>query len=149
EQQKQELQRRIEELRQMLRQEGQSGRDRLKRMVSFGQQARGNQGSKSGQGGGQGNQGEGQGQGKEGKEGMGQGLSVGAGKSGGSSALMFGPGGVAPGAGEPSPGAGSGSGQRADDWGTGHDPNVRGDASQLKGKAEDVSAVGADTGQGA
>jgi hypothetical protein len=149
EQQKQELRQRIEELRQMLRQEGQSGKDRLKRMMSFGQRAHGNQGSHSGQGGGQGNQGQGQ-EGKEGKDGKGQqGLSLGGGKPGSGSALVFGPGGMASGAGEPSPGAGTGSGQRSDEWGTGHDPNVRGDASQLKGKTEDVSAVGADTGQGA
>jgi hypothetical protein len=47
------------------------------------------------------------------------------------------------------PGGQSGGGDRGgEEWGTGHDPNVRGDATALKGKTEDVSAVGADTGQG-
>ena len=33
--------------------------------------------------------------------------------------------------------------------GSGHDPNLQGDASRLDGKTQDVSAAGVDTGQGA
>jgi hypothetical protein len=56
---------------------------------------------------------------------------------------------MAPGAGEPGQSPGSGEGGDKDSWGTGHDPNVRGDVSGLKGQTEDVTAAGADTGQGA
>jgi hypothetical protein len=46
------------------------------------------------------------------------------------------------------PGGGTepGGGQQ---WGTGHDPNLSGNATDLKGKTVDVTAAGADTGQGA
>jgi hypothetical protein len=152
EQQKEELKRRIEELRQLLRQEGQSGRDRIKRMMAFGNQARGNQGQgqgqgKQGQGQGQGQQGQGEGQGQQGKNGKPQ-LGFGQGQGEGQG-LALGPAGVAPGAGQPGQDPGGGGGADKDSWGTGHDPNVRGDASHLKGQTEDVSAAGADTGQGA
>ncbi|HVW24817.1 MAG TPA: hypothetical protein VHC69_05575 [Polyangiaceae bacterium] len=148
EQQKEELKRRIEELRQLLRQEGQSGRDRIKRMMAFGNQARGQQGQ--GQGGGQQGQGQGQNQG----QGQGQGkkqLTFGQGQGQGEGqGIALGPTGVAPAAGEngQSQGSATGSGDK-DTWGTGHDPNLAGDATKLKGQTEDVTAAGADTGQGA
>jgi hypothetical protein len=148
EQQKEELKRRIEELRQLLRQEGQAGRERMKRMMAFGQRAHGGQGQ---QGQGQG-KGQGQGQGQEG-EGKGKGkgrpeLTMGQGQGPGSGVALS-PAGMAPGAGEPGQSPGSGEGGDKDSWGTGHDPNVRGDVSGLKGQTEDVTAAGADTGQGA
>jgi hypothetical protein len=148
EQQIEELKRRIEELRQLLRQEGQAGRERMKRMMAFGQRAHGGQGQ---QGQGQG-KGQGQGQGQEG-EGKGKGkgrpeLTMGQGQGPGSGVALS-PAGMAPGAGEPGQSPGSGEGGDKDSWGTGHDPNVRGDVSGLKGQTEDVTAAGADTGQGA
>jgi hypothetical protein len=61
----------------------------------------------------------------------------------------------------PMPGQGQGQGQEGKDgnpgqspsdgkgWGTGHDPNVQGDATpDLKGQTHDVTAAGIDTGQG-
>lgn len=147
EQQKEELKRRIEELRQLLRQEGQAGRERLKRMMAFGQRAHGGQGQQ-GQGQGKG-QGQGQGQGQEG-EGKGKrsqrtALSFGQGQGEG---VMLSPGGVGKGAGEPGQSPGGGEGGDKESWGNGHDPNVRGDTSHLKAQTEDVTAAGADTGQG-
>ncbi len=149
EQQKEELKRRIEELRQLLRQEGQAGRDRIKRMMAFGNQARGNQGQ--GQGQGQKGQGQGQGQGEGQGQGQGKGkpqLSFGQGMGEGQG-LALGPAGAAPGGGEPGQAPGSSGGGDKESWGTGHDPNVRGDQTHLRGQTEDVSAAGADTGQGA
>lgn len=148
EQQKEELKRRIEELRQLLRQEGQSGRDRIKRMMAFGNQARGQQGQ--GQGGGQQGQGQGQNQGQgqgPGKKQLTFGFGQGQGEGQG---VALGPTGVAPSAGEngQSQGSATGGGDK-DTWGTGHDPNLAGDATKLKGQTEDVTAAGADTGQGA
>jgi hypothetical protein len=149
EQQKEELKRRIEEMRQLLRQEGQAGRDRIKRMMAFGNQARGQQG----QGGGQ--QGQGQGQGQQQGQGQGQGkgkkqVSVGFGQGeGDGQGIALGATSVAPGAGQngqSQPGS-SGGGDK-ESWGTGHDPNIAGDATHLKGQTEDVTAAGADTGQG-
>ena len=149
EQQKEELKRRIEELRQLLRQEGQSGRDRIRRMLAFGNAARGNPGEGQGkQQGNQGGQGQGQGSGQgKGKKQLSFGLGQGEGDGQG---IALGATGVAPGQGQSgqSPGSASGSGDK-DSWGSGHDPNLRGDATHLKGQTEDVTAAGADTGQGA
>lgn len=157
EEQKRELLRRLEELRQILRQEGQAGRDRVKRMMSFGQRARGGSGKE-----GQGKEGQGQTGGEQRGQGMGQGEGEGQGQGnsgkkpgvgglrpGGGAVVMMTPGGTMPGSGSES-GEQSGGGQQGgDEWGTGHDPNVRGDATKLKGQTEDVTAAGADTGQGA
>jgi hypothetical protein len=146
--QKEELLRRIRELRQTLRQEGQAGRERIRRMMAFGQRAHGGQ---SGKGQGQGQQGDrgsgmGQGQGKGGK-GSEQ-LVFGQGRPGEGNAVMIAPGGENPGAGDRGESQG-GTSQAGTEWGTGHDPNLKGAASALKGHAEDVTAAGADTGQGA
>jgi hypothetical protein len=145
EEQKKELQRKIEELRQILRQEGQAGRDRLKRMMAFGQRAhgQGGEGQKPGQRGRGG-----PGEGKEGKEGKGE-LTLGRGEPGSGSALVMGPGGTAmPGSGEEGSSPGSGQGQPSSEWGTGHDPNLRGDSTNLKGQTENVTAAAVDTGEG-
>jgi hypothetical protein len=150
EQQKEELKRRIEEMRQLLRQEGQAGRDRLKRMMAFGNQARGQQGQ------GRGQQGQGQGQGQQQGQGQGQGkgkkqLTLGFGQGeGDGQGVALGATTVAPGAGQNGQSQpGSNGGGDKESWGTGHDPNVAGDATRLKGQTEDVTAAGADTGQGA
>jgi hypothetical protein len=151
--QKREMLRKLEEMRQIIRQEGQAGRDRLKRMLSFGKRAHGGQG-KEGQGR--------EGQGKQDKPGKGMG--EGKGKDGKQQGMMeLRPGGdtvvMLPGGSMPSPGPGESQGGGADksgggdkggeEWGSGHDPNVRGDSTKLKGQTEDVTAAGADTGQGA
>ncbi|HVU04458.1 MAG TPA: hypothetical protein VHE30_22025 [Polyangiaceae bacterium] len=143
--QKKEMLRRVEELRQMLRQEGQAGRDRLKRMMAFGQRARGQSGQSSGQG-----RGQGHGQGGQGKDGQGQTeLRLGRGQPGGPGGLVIGPGGASmPGQGSESGGPGSGPGGGGEEWGTGHDENVRGDKTALAGKTEDTTAQAVDTGQG-
>jgi hypothetical protein len=161
EQQKQEMKRRLEELRQMLRQEGQAGRERIKRMLEFAQRARGQQGQGQGQPGKPGQQGQGQqGQGQQGQGQQGQGQSGGQGKDGKGRELALGQG--APGAGDAlllkpglsmgsqgqSGGSESGGGDPGNEAGSGHDPNLRGDASHLKGQTSDVTATAADTGQG-
>jgi hypothetical protein len=120
-------------------------------MMAFGQRAHGQNGQSGerGRGGGPG-KGQGEGQGQEGRGQMELRLSQGS---------TGGPGGplvLAPGAGSPVPGAGSqsesgsngGNGQSGSEWGEGHDPNLRGDATKLKGQTEDVTAAAVDTGQG-
>jgi hypothetical protein len=150
--QKREMLKKIEEMRQILRQEGQAGRDRLRRMLSFGQRARGGQGQegREGQQGkmGKGGKGMGEGEGQEGKGQNGKKLGMGQLKPGGGSVVMMTPGGSMsePGGEGDSQGGG---GDRGSEWGSGHDPNLRGDATKLKGQTEDVTAAGADTGQGA
>lgn len=151
EQEKQQLKQRIEELRQILRQEGQAGKDRIKRMLQFGARARGQQGERS-QGQGQG-QGQRQGQGSQGSQGQGSGrgqqLTLGQGAPGEGSAVMMMPGGSMPGGQGSDPGQAGGGAGKGEEWGSGHDPNVRGDATRMQGHTEDVTAAAADTGQGA
>jgi hypothetical protein len=136
--QKREMIRRLRELREVLRQESQGGEGRKERLQRFSERARG--GQKSGKG----KDGEGQGKpgGKGGKDvrlslgrgnaeveipGMGQGQSQGSGKEGDSS---------------------GGSEKGGEKWGSGHDPNLQGNASRLDGKTQDVSAAAMDTGEG-
>jgi hypothetical protein len=142
EEQKKELLKKLQEMRELMRQQGKGGKDQLQRLQKFGQRARG----QSGQGDGQG-QGEGEGQA--------------GGKRDGPLRLGSGPGSVqveipvaqtragvgAPQAGD-KPGSGSepGAGQGA---GTGHNTDLAGAATDLKAKTHDVTAAGADTGQGA
>jgi hypothetical protein len=54
----------------------------------------------------------------------------------------------APGADGQAPGS-DGSGPAGKGYGSGHDPNLAGDPTQLDGKTQDVSAAGVDSGQGA
>lgn len=150
EEQKRELLKKIEEMRQILRQEGQAGRDRLKRMMSFGQRAHGGQGQ-DGREGQQGKSGKGMGEGQEGEGKNGKKLGMGQLRPGGDTVVMMPGGGSIPGEGQGSQSESeSGGGDKGgDQWGSGHDPNVRGNATKLKGQTEDVTAAGADTGQGA
>lgn len=136
--QKKELLRRLEELREVLRQQGKGGKEQLERLRQFSQRARGQ--SRPGQGEGK----EGQGQGKGGKPGQ---LRIGQGSGQGVEVEM-------PGS---SPGSGQGQGQDGDNpgasaagqgRGTGHDSNLEGDPTALKGQTHDVSAAGVDSGQG-
>jgi hypothetical protein len=139
EEQKKELLRKLQEMRELMRQQGKGGKDQLERLKKFGQRARGQSGSSEGQG----EEQPGGGQKKDGPLRLGNGsggpsieipmAQSGRGESQGSSDKS-------PGGSEP------GSGQRA---GTGHDPNLSGAATDLKGKTVDVTAAGADTGQGA
>ena len=143
EEQKQELLKKLQEMRELMRQQGKGGKDQRERMQRFGQRARGQSSA------GQGKPGEGQGEGQQG------------GKKNGPLRMGSGPGSVpidipvpvsqsGQGQGKPSGekpgGSDPGSGQN---YGTGHDSNLTGDATDLKGKTTDVTAAGADTGQGA
>lgn len=154
EQQKRELLKRLQEMREILRQQGAGGQKRMQRMMRFGQRARGQSGQPGGEQSGEG-QGEGQGQG--------QGQGQGHGQAPGEMMPILTPGrggGDIPIAGEGS-GQGSGQGQGPDgeqpgdgggkggkQWGTGHDDKVAGESTDLKGQTKDVVAAGADTGQG-
>jgi hypothetical protein len=133
--QKKEMLKRLQELREVLRQQGKGGKEQMDRMQRFGERARGAGGNKPGQ---------------EGKPG--------SGSQPGQLKLSRGGDGVSldvpmPGS---SPGAASGSGPdgaqnppAGQGYGTGHEPNVAGDPTALVGKTEDVSAAGVDSGQGA
>lgn len=151
EQEKEQLRRRLQELRELVRQQGQGGKQRLQRLMRFAERARGNEGQGQQRGQGQ-KPGAGQGQGQRGtvfKEGQGgQDLLIskggpGAGQPAGVSAGA-GPGGQNK-PGQEQPGGGDSPGRGA---GSGHDPNLAGDPSSLKGNTRDVTAVAADTGQG-
>lgn len=156
---KEELRKRLQEMRELLRQQGKGDKKQLQRLLKFGQKARGGKPGKDGE----------DGQGSEGKGGKlrpGQGgsqpgdgpggLSLGKG-SGGKSIPMPGGGegkgqgpgqGAGSGAGEGGKEPGAGQGKGGEGWGTGHDPNIKGDKSEIKGATKDVTAVASDTGQG-
>jgi len=143
EEQKQELLKKLQEMRELMRQQGKGGKDQMQRMQKFGQRARGQSGA------GQGQPGDGQGEGQKG------------GKKDGPLRLGSGPGSVSIEIPVPQTGSGQGQGQPSGDkpggsdpasgpsYGSGHDPNLAGNATDLKGKTTDVTAAGADTGQGA
>ncbi|MDX2052995.1 MAG: hypothetical protein SFV15_11420 [Polyangiaceae bacterium] len=135
-QDKEQLKKRLEELRDLLRQQGQAGKEQMKRLLRFGQKARGQNGSP-----GEGSP-PGQGDGKDQKGPITL-------RRGGS-----GPGVEIPGSGQPGmpggekAGRGDGPGSRGAEAGVGHDENLRGDPTKLDGQYKDVSAVAADTGEG-
>lgn len=156
---KEELRKRLQEMRELLRQQGKGDKKQLQRLLKFGQKARGGKPGKDGEGGEESG-------GKSGKLRPGQGgsqpgdgpggLSLGKG-SGGKSIPMPGGGegkgkgagqGSGSGAGEGGKEPGSGQGKGGEGWGTGHDPNLKGDKSEIKGSTKDVTAVASDTGQG-
>lgn len=132
-QEKRELIRRMEELRQVMRQQNQGGENRKKQLERFSQRARG---GKPGKDGGEGQQGKGSGKpGEIRLSAGGQRVEIpgmGQGKSGGEGSPTEGPGGGEPGRG----------------YGKGHDPNVSGDPTALAGKTHDVTAAGIDSGEG-
>ncbi|MEZ4294556.1 MAG: hypothetical protein R3B70_06245 [Polyangiaceae bacterium] len=162
---KEELRKRLQELRELLRQQGQAGKERMKRMLKFGKRARGQSGQ---QGQGQGQQGQ-QGQGQDGEDGQdgqdgqqgqqgqgqgqdGQGQGTGPGK-GVTIGLGQGQGqgdGQGPGQGQGQDGNGgdSNGGQPGQGFGTGHDGDIKGDRTDLKGQTTATRAEAADTGQG-
>lgn len=159
---KEELRKRLQELRELLRQQGQAGKERMKRMMKFGKRARGQSGQQQGQGQGQQGQGQGQdgedgedgeqetgqngqGQGQQGQgEGPGQkGVSLGLGQGQGQGDQ---PGGMPGGQGQN--GGEANGGPPGSGWGTGHDSDVKGDRTDLKGQTTATRAEAADTGQG-
>ena len=146
---KQELLRRLREMRELLRQQGKSGGQQMDRLMRFSRRAHGQGGDgqpRSGQGGrlqvrpGQGGQ-------QVPLPGMGRAPGTGSGLLGDKSQ---GKGSPQPGKGNSGgqgdkPGGSHGSGLEA---GVGHDSNVAGDPSAAKGQLQDVTAVAADTGEG-
>jgi hypothetical protein len=136
EQQKQALKERLQQLKELLRQGGAGREEHLKRLRNFSKRARG-QGSEE-QAGQQGKQ-----PGQPGQQGDQQG-------QGGVQRIDV----PIPGAGKPGAqgqpgqsGSGSPSAQR-EDWGSGTNDALKGDATKLKGQTEDVAAAAVDTGQG-
>lgn len=155
---KEDLRQRLDELRELLRQQGQGGKERLSRMLKFGKRAHGGSGGKGPKGekgekgeeqdGSEGDEGEGKDR-QNGKDGQGKGeLVLG---QGGKKVLTIGKGGG------PAPGEGAGqSGQGQDSpggspgkgIGTSHDSNVTGNRTDLKGGTTDIQEQGLDTKQG-
>ena len=132
--QKKEMLKRLQELREVLRQQGKGGKQQMDRMQKFGERARGN-GQKPGQGGKPGN-GTQPGQLR---------LTRGQGDGPGIDVPMPG---SSPGAGQQGEGDGQGDG-KGQGAGRGHDENLVGDPTKLDGKTQDVTAAGVDSGQGA
>jgi hypothetical protein len=132
--QKKEMLKRLQELREVLRQQGKGGKEQMDRMQRFGERARGG-GKQPGQ------------QGKPGNGSQPGQLRLSRGQGDGPSIDVPMPG-SAPAAGKPgdgeSPGGTVGKGA-----GHGHDENLVGDPTKLDGKTQDVTAAGVDSGQGA
>ena len=175
-QEKEQLRQKLQELKEMLRQQGQGGQQQMVRLVKFqqrahgqggdpqqgqgqqgqGQDGQGQQGQgQQGQGQqGQGQQGQGQGQGQQGQGG--QGAGQGQGQGGGSQETwIVGPNGEkilmisqGQGQGQGQGQNGGGGGQPGKGWGTGHDGNVQGKATNPNMGTQDTQVAGQDTGQG-
>ena len=151
---KEELRRRLQELRELLRQQGQGGEKMRQRLQRFLKRARGGKGGKPGKG----DQGQGgerrPGQGQPGQDGkMGEGEGQGQGDRPGG--LVLGPGGTPipvdmPGAGQGSgdqPG-GEGPGEGGKEWGTGSGGDPEGDKTDIDGATHDVRADAVDSQAG-
>jgi hypothetical protein len=157
-QEKQQMLRRLQELRELVRQQGKGGQQRQEQMQRFGERARGRPS------GGQGDSEQGQGQKPGGKQPGGAGgqeLRLGRGSGEGAIPIPGSGQGEGPGQGEQAgmgqgengqgrgDKPGEGAGQGGEEAGKGHDPNLKGERSGgLKGEAKDVTAVAADTGEG-
>jgi hypothetical protein len=157
-QEKEELRRRIQQMRELMRQQGQGGKPRMVRLRRFSERARGGSGQR-----GQGQRGQGQQPGGEqpgGEQPGGQGQQPG-GNGGGEEVWVIGPdgqkvlvlkssggsgSGSQPGGGDQPGGQGDQPGGKS--WGTGHDPNISGNPTNPKMGTQDVTASGVDTGQG-
>jgi hypothetical protein len=135
--QKKEMLKQLQELREVLRQQGKGGKDQMDRMQRFGERARGNGGGKQ----------------------PGQGNKPGNGSKPGQLRLSRGQG-DGPGIDVPMPGSTPAAGKEGDSnspqsgangkgYGQGHDEQLAGDPTDLKGKTQDVTAAGVDSGQGA
>ena len=154
-QEKEELRRRIQQLRELMRQQGQGGQPRMVRLKRFSQRARGGSGQRGQRGQGQRGQGQQPGQGDQpgGQQpgGQGEGEEVWVIGPDGQKVLVLkssgGSGsGSQPGGGDQPGGQGNQPGGSS--WGTGHDPNMKGDATNPNMGTQDVTAAGVDTGQG-
>lgn len=173
---KEQLRQKLQELREMMRQQSQGGQGQMSRLRMFQQKAqgKGGQGGQQGQGQG-GQQGQGQeGQGQEGQgqgqgqgqqaggtspgQGQGQGQGKGQGQGGqGGETWILGPNGekilmisASKGQGGQGgqPGGQGGQPQKGPGWGTGHDNNVQGGATNPKVGVQDTQVQGNDTGNG-
>jgi septal ring factor EnvC (AmiA/AmiB activator) len=133
--QKKEMLKRLQELREVLRQQGKGGKEQMDRLQKFGERARGG-GKQPGQSGKPGN-GTQPGQLR---------LTRGNGDGPGVEVPMPGSSPGGPGD-QPSDQPGGEPGGKS--YGSGHDPNVAGDPTKLDGKTQDVTAAGVDSGQGA
>lgn len=136
EKEKRQLLDRLREMKELLRQQGQAGQERLRQMRRFGQRARG--GGGGGEEGGQ--------SGKPGQQsgrGMGRGMRI---EQVQVPRMVQVPGGTGQSGEGASKGDQPGSGRQA---GTGHDERLTGEATPPpKGETHDVSAAAVDTGQG-
>jgi hypothetical protein len=141
EEQKKELLRKLQEMRELMRQQGKGGKDQMQRLQKFGQRARGQSGA------GQGQPGDGQGEGQQGGKKDGP-LRFGSGPGSVPIDIPVPQSGSGRGQGEPSDKPGGGDPIAGSNYGNGHDSKLQGDATDLKGKTKDVTAAGADTGQG-
>jgi hypothetical protein len=129
ENEKRQLKERLEELRELLRQQGKGGADREERMQRFARRARGQSDEPANAG-----------KSKNGEK------RLSFDRSGGGVSLALPTAGKQIGASERS---GSGSGESGGaQWGNESDPSLKGDKTKLGGKLQDVSAAGIDTGQG-
>ena len=126
----------LQELREVLRQQGKGGKDQMDRMQRFGERARGNNGKQPGQGNKPGNGAQ-----------PGQ-LRLSHGQGDGPSIDVPMPG-SAPGAGKEGQADGAPAGGSGKGYGVGHDDKLAGDPTKLDGKTQDVTAAGVDSGQGA
>ncbi|HYQ18170.1 MAG TPA: hypothetical protein VEQ58_20490 [Polyangiaceae bacterium] len=133
--QKKEMLKRLQELREVLRQQGKGGKEQMDRMQKFGERARGG-GKQPGQNGKPGNGSQ-----------PGQ-LKLSHGTGNGPSIDVPMPG-TSPGAGQEGAGEGQQGSQAGKSYGVGHDDQLAGDPTKLDGKTQDVSAAGVDSGQGA
>lgn len=134
--QKKEMLKRLQELREVLRQQGKGGKDQMDRMQKFGERARGGGKQQPGQAGKPGN-GTQPGQ-----------LRLSRGQSEGPGIDVPMPG-SSPGSGQENQGQGQPGDANGKSYGTGHDDKLAGDPTKLEGKTQDVSAAGVDSGQGA
>ncbi|HXX65940.1 MAG TPA: hypothetical protein VEK07_02085 [Polyangiaceae bacterium] len=160
---KEELRQKLQELRELLRQQGGDGKSQLVRLKRFGRMARGQGGGGSGrtgdgpQNGGDSQGGPQAGNGPEGgssSQGDQQGQGAGQGSGAGQESWIVGPNGekilmLSKGSGGSSAQQGAGDGRREGPsrWGEGHDPNVQGKATSSAMGTEDTQVQGA-AGQG-
>lgn len=149
-QEKEELRRRIQQMRELLRQQGQGGQPRMVRMTRFSQRARGG-GQRGQRQSGQGQSGQGQQPGQGQSSGQGQGEEVWVIGPDGQKVLIVKSAGGASQSGSGQSGeqpGGQGEQPGGKSWGTGHDPNLTGKATNPQMGTQDVTAEGLDTGQG-
>jgi hypothetical protein len=144
-QEKETMRQRLEELRELVRQQRAGGSGQVMRLKRFARMARG----QGGEGGGGGGSGSGDGQPTEGDEGQGQ--KGGSPRDQAGQAWVLGPNGekilfFAEGPKESRGGGGEGRPQRG--AGEGHDPRVQGTPTQSKMTTEDTQVQGSETGQG-